>query len=141
MQSPWSCRLSKSDSLPGDAFLFDHWVVEEFRRLDGFTALVVLVGIGGYTVAPLRSTFMHVIGEELDWIEFCKLLAGAGVAWDGVLLETVSAQDGGPVTDADARAALQVLEKRVVEDRLVMNEGHFFDKWGRRLKIEEALPQ
>ncbi|MDT3685379.1 MAG: hypothetical protein RO009_10100 [Pseudorhodoplanes sp.] len=141
MQNPWSCRLSKCESLPSGAFLFDHWVVEEFRRLDGFTALVVLVGIGDTTVSPLRSTFMHVIGEELDWMEFCKLLAGAGVAWDGVLLETVSAKDGGPVTDAEARAALRALEKRVVEDRLVINEGHFFDKWGRRLKIEEALPQ
>lgn len=109
--------------------------------MGGFTALVVLVRIGDYTVSPLRSTFMHVIGDEMNWIEFCKLLSGAGVAWDGVLLETVSTMEGGPISDDEARAALRTLEQRVMENRLVINEGHFFDKWGRRLKIEEALPQ
>lgn len=39
------------------------------------------------------------------------------------------------------RTKLHELERRVVEDRLVINEGHFFDKWGRRLKVEESLPQ
>jgi hypothetical protein len=133
--------LSTSDPLPSRALLFDHWFLEEFHRLGGFTALVVLVRIGDYTVSPLRSTFMHVIGDEMNWIEFCKLLSGAGVAWDGVLLETVSTMEGGPISDDEARAALRTLEQRVMENRLVINEGHFFDKWGRRLKIEEALPQ
>jgi hypothetical protein len=27
---------------------------------------------------------------------------------------------------------------RLDEDRLVLNEGHFFDKWGRRLRIDEV---
>jgi hypothetical protein len=36
---------------------------------------------------------------------------------------------------------LRELEARLDEDRLVLNEGHFFDKWGRRLKIEEVQVQ
>ena len=33
---------------------------------------------------------------------------------------------------------LQEVEARLDEDRLVLNEGNFFDKWGRKLKIEEV---
>ncbi len=133
--------MSKSDASGHDIFLFDEWVVHEFRRSGGFTALVVLIEIGDFTVVPLRSTFMHVIGEELDWMRLCNLLTSAGVTWDGVLFATLSAPEGGPVEDAQARISLRALERRIAEDRLVLNDGHFFDKWGRRLKIEEALPQ
>lgn len=121
--------------------LFDDWVVDQFRRTEGFTALVVLAGIGNLSIVPLRSTFMHVIGDDLDWTRLSMLLASAGVAWDGVLFETLSAKGGGPVGDEEAREALRALEQRVVEDRLTINRGHFFDKWGRRLKVEEAQPQ
>lgn len=121
--------------------LFDDWVVDEFRRTEGFTVLVVLVGIGHLSVVPLRSTFIHIVGDDLDWTRLSMLLASAGVAWDGVLFETLSAQGGGPVSDEEARGALHDLEQRVVEDRLTINRGHFFDKWGRRLKVEEAQPQ
>jgi hypothetical protein len=37
--------------------------------------------------------------------------------------------------------ALRALERRVIEDRMTINEGHFFDAWGRRLRIEEVQPQ
>jgi hypothetical protein len=133
--------LSKSDPPGRDIFLFDDWVVDAYRRSEGFTALVVLVGIGDLSVVPLRSTFLHVIGEDLNWAQLCNVLAGAGVAWDGVVFETLSGEEGGPVADAQARMALRILEQRIAADRMVINEGHFFDKWGRRLKIEEALPQ
>lgn len=125
---------------PG-AFLFDDWIVDEYRRTEGFTALVVLLSIGNFEVLPLRSTFMHVIGDELTWLDLAELLRSAGVAWDGVLIVPVSDADGGPVEDIVARTELWTLEKRVIEDRTVINEGHFFDKWGRRMKIEEAQPQ
>lgn len=125
---------------PG-AFLFDDWIVDEYRRTEGFTALVVLLSIGNFEVLPLRSTFMHVIGDELTWLDLTELLRSAGVAWDGVLIVPVSDADGGPVEDIVARTELRTLEKRVIEDRTVINEGHFFDKWGRRMKIEEAQPQ
>jgi hypothetical protein len=32
-------------------------------------------------------------------------------------------------------------EARSEDDRLVRNENHFFDQWGRRLKIEEMQKQ
>lgn len=133
--------MSKSDPAARDAFLFDDWIVAEYRRSGGFTALVLLVSTGNLEVVPLRSTFMHVIGDELTWLGLADLLRGAGVAWDGVVIMPLADDDGGPVEDSAARAALRALEKRVIEDRMVINEGHFFDKWGRRMKIEEAQAQ
>lgn len=137
----WSFPLSRSDPTGHDVALFDDWVVQEFRRSQGFTALVVLIAIGDLSVMPLRSTFVHVIGDELDWAHVTALLAASGVAWDGVMFHPISHADGGPVDDAAARAELRQLERRVVENRLAFNEGHVFDKWGRRLKIEEAEVQ
>ena len=89
-------------------------------------------------VLPLRSTFTHVIGDELDWHQFSMLMRGAGVAWDGALIVPVSDAGGGPVADERAREELRILEDRVNENRLVVNEGHFFDTWGRRMTVEEA---
>lgn len=120
---------------------FEDWVAYEYERTRGFTALIVLVSIGNLEVLPLRSTFLHVIGDELDWLAFAEAMRGAGVKWDGVVILTLSDEDGGPVEDSKARLALRDLDKRIVEDRLVINEGHFFDKWGRRMKIEEAQAQ
>lgn len=124
-----------------DVFHFDDWLAEEYRRTKGFTALIVLVSIGNLEVLPLRSTFLHVIGDELDWLGFAETMRGAGVKWDGVVIVSLADEDGGPVDDSKARTALRDLDKRIVEDRMVINEGHFFDKWGRRMKIEEAQAQ
>jgi hypothetical protein len=33
---------------------------------------------------------------------------------------------------------LRDIELRLDDDRLVLNEGHFFDKWGRHLRIDEV---
>lgn len=133
--------MSKPDLPAHDHLLFDEWVVEEFSRTGGFTALLILIRIDSLSVLPLRSTYVHVIGGETRWPELSKLLAGAGVAWDGVLIEPLTAGEGGPVDDASARAALRGLERRVIEDRMAINASHFFDAWGRRLRIEEVQPQ
>jgi hypothetical protein len=101
----------------------------------------VLIGIDNLDVVPLRSTFFHVIGDDVNWAQLSHLLSSGAVAWDGVLLEPISAEEGGPVAEQTAQAALRALEKSVIEDRLAINRGHFFDKWGRRLKVEEAQPQ
>ncbi len=132
--------MSKSpeDSRP---FQFNDWIAEEFDDAGPFTALVVLVAIGGIEVTPLRSTFLHVIGDEIDWIAFSEMMRGANVNWDGAMLMPMRDENGGLFEDAHARSELRLLEKRIIEDRLVLNEGHFFDKWGRRLKIEEAQAQ
>jgi hypothetical protein len=66
------------------------------------------------------------------------LFAGAGAAWSGAAFFPVTGLDGGPVDNPTARIRLRELEARVGENRLVLNEGHFFDVWGRRMKIEEV---
>lgn len=120
---------------------FNQWIVGEFRSAGHFTALVVLVSIGGLEVTPLRSTYFHVIGDEVDWLAFSAMMRGANVKWDGAMILPLRDSEGGPLADELARSELRDLEKRIVEDRMVLNEGHFFDKWGRRLKIEEVQPQ
>lgn len=121
---------------------FDAWLAEEFRKTGGFTALVVLMAIGDLSVTPLRSTFFHVIGDETRWAEVAQLLAGSGVAWDGVLFATATGKDGtGPVIDLVARSELAQLTDALQADRMVINDHHFFDRWGRRMRIDEATPQ
>ena len=119
---------------------FDRWLAEEFARSGEFAMLAVLVEIGETKVTPVRSTFLNVIGDEISWSELTALFARAGASWDGAsffpLLDA-----GGPIDNASARLRLRELEARLADDRLVLNEGHFFDKWGRRLKIEEVAVQ
>lgn len=117
---------------------FDLWIGEEFTRSGAFTALAILVEIGETTVTPLASTYFNVIGEETDWSEITVMFAGAGRNWDGASFYPLTAADGGPVDNPTARLKLRELEARLDDDRLVLNEGHFFDKWGRRMMVEEA---
>lgn len=133
--------MSKSKRVAHPGTDFDGWVVEEFRRSEGFTALVILVAIGDLAITPLRSTFVHVIGDDIDWTQVETMLAGAGVAWNGVVFSPLSDAEGGPVDDGHARAALRMLELEVRADRLRINDAHFFDRLGRRMKVEEAQPQ
>jgi hypothetical protein len=65
------------------------------------------------------------------------LFAGSGMDWDGAAFFPVTDPSGGPLDNPTARLRLRQIELRFDADRLTLNEGHFFDKWGRRLKIEE----
>ena len=125
-------------SAPAD---FDRWIAEEFAATGAFTALVILVDITGSRVTPLCSTYLNVIGDEIDWGEMTVLFAGAGTQWSGAAFFPITAPDGGPVDNPTARRALQDLQARLDENRLILNEGHFFDNWGRRLEIEEVETQ
>ena len=111
---------------------FDRWIVEEFAVRGAFTALIVLVQIADTKVAPLCSTYFNVIGDEVDWSEMTVLFAGAGADWSGAAFFPVAGPAGGPLDNPTARTRLHELEARLNESRLVLNEGHFFDKWGRR---------
>ena len=134
--------MSKSEAGSHRHLTFDGWIRDEFRQTGGFTALVILVGIGELSVTPLRSTYFHVIGDEIGWAETAELLAGAGVDWDGVLFSAIhDEKDGGPVADILARGALSDLALRLEEDRLLLNRNHFFDGWGRRMQVEEVSAQ
>ena len=120
---------------------FDRWLATEFAQTGAFTALAVLVEIAENNVTPLCSTYFNVIGDEIDWGEITVLFAGAGRAWDGASFYPLTAPDGGPLDNPSARLRLRELEARLDDDPLVLNEGHFFDKWGRRLKVEEVMRQ
>jgi hypothetical protein len=120
---------------------FDRWITDEYAERGAFTAFAVLVQIGETSVAPLCSTYFNVIGNEIDWGEIIVLFAGAGAEWDGASFFPASARNGGPLDNPSARLMLRDIEMRLDDDRLVLNEGHFFDKWGRRLRIDEATAQ
>ncbi len=120
---------------------FDAWIADEYGARGDFTCLAVLVAIGATEVTPLCSTHFNVIGDEIDWAEMTVLFAGAGTEWDGASFFPVVTKLGKPVDNPTARLRLRELEERLDQDRLVLNEGQFFDKWGRRLKIEEVQAQ
>ena len=130
--------ISERDALASD---FDRWIVAEFAKTGPFTAFAVLVEIADSKVAPLCSTYFNVIGDEVDWGEITVLFAGAGRRWDGAAFFPHVAAGGGPLDNPSARLQLLRLEDRLDDDRLVLNEGHFFDKYGRRMKIEEVEEQ
>jgi hypothetical protein len=117
---------------------FDRWLADEFAATGAFTALVVLVSIAETKVLPLCSTYLNVIGTETDWGEIVILFAGSGQQWDGASFFPLTAQHGGPLDNPTARQRLHQLETRLDANPLVLNEGNFFDKWGRRLKVEET---
>ncbi|BCB20459.1 hypothetical protein [Bosea sp. ANAM02] len=114
---------------------FDRWLGRLFRK-GPFTALIVLVKIAEPKVEPLRSTFVHVVGDEIDWGDIVLMLRGAGVSWDGAAFFP-TLDDGGLVPDATARSRLRELEAALRADRLTLNKGAFFDVWGRNLEIQE----
>lgn len=126
--------MSTSEATKTD---FDIWIAEEFAGQGSFTALVVLVSISGPRVLPLCSTYFNVIGDEIDWGEITVLFAGSGHSWQGASFFPVTDAHGEPLDNPTARLRLRALEARIDDDRLVLNEGHFFDQWGRKLQIEE----
>ena len=130
--------MSTSEHMPANDF--ERWLAEEFGERGAFTALVVLVEIRETQVTPLCSTYFNIIGDEVEWSDIVVMFAGSGRPWDGAAFFPVIAIDGGPLDNPSARLRLRDLEARVDGDRLVLNEGHFFDRWGRRMQIEEVAP-
>jgi len=116
---------------------FDSWLGKLFRK-GPFTALIVLVRIAEPKVEPLRSTFVHVVGDEIDWGDIVLMLRGAIPVHAGAAFFPTRDDDGGLVPDATARSRLHELEAALQEDRLVLNKGAFFDPWGRNLAVQEA---
>jgi hypothetical protein len=120
---------------------FETWLRGEFAEEGSFTALIVLVEIGETKVTPVASTFLNVIGPDVTWAELVGLFGGSGQRWDGAAFFPARDGDGDPLDNTLARIRLREVEMRLEDDRLVLNEGHFFDKWGRRLQIEEMTRQ
>lgn len=123
---------------------FDRWLAEEFARgtKAGFTCFTILLKITKKDVEPLCSTYMHVIGNEVDWGEVTTLFAGSGIRWDAaVFFPARDPRTNGPLDNPTARLHLMDQEARISADRLAINEGHFFDAFGRRMQVEEATSQ
>ena len=118
---------------------FEPWIAGAFEASGAFTALIVLLRIADTQVTPLCSTYVNVIGAEVPWNDMVVMLAGAGQDWDGVAFFPEQ-ERGRPLDNPTARTRLRLLEQRLDEDRLVLNEGHFFDRWGRRMRIDEIAP-
>jgi hypothetical protein len=114
---------------------FDDWLMRTYARVGSFTVLIILVDIGKTSVAPLRSTHLHVIGDEIRWPEIARLFDGAGVLWNGAAF--FQADRDGLVVDDEAKRRLASLVRHVNEDRKILNDGEFFDSNGFRLKLEE----
>ena len=109
-----------------------------YASVSAFTAFIVLVEIRDTAVTPLCSTHVHVLGTEIDWPELTLLLAGSGRDWQGAVFFAVQDANGNPLDAVKARLRLKELEAAIDADRLHINNGQFFDAWGRRMKIEEA---
>ena len=88
------------------------------------------------TLTPLVSSYVHVIGDEVSWLDLTTTLNGAGVSWDSVA--TFAGQDEFQqiFADSEAKARLRELEVALIADRLVVQKGKLFDRWGRLLQIE-----
>jgi hypothetical protein len=119
---------------------FDEWVEEEFGK-GPFTVLIVLVEIGEESVEPLASSFLHVIGDDIDWFAMKAMLDQAPHSWNGAAFFPARLAEPGPISDALARLRLQDLQEQIAADRLTLNTGAFFDSLGRAIKIEAAEGQ
>lgn len=115
---------------------FDAWLTSMVQRHGDFTALVILTRIADQRVTPLCSTYFHIIGTDADWTEIAVMFAGSGHSWDGAAFFLTKATAGGPVDNPTAHRRLRELEQKVSEDRMILNDGHFFDVLGRQIKIE-----
>ena len=56
---------------------FEQWIASEFAEDGSFTALIVLVHIVDTKVAPLCSTYLNVIGDELCCSRALALIGAA----------------------------------------------------------------
>ncbi|HJQ59929.1 MAG TPA: hypothetical protein VJ890_23690 [Vineibacter sp.] len=114
---------------------FDAWLRETFAATKGFTALLLLVRTDARTIWPLGSSCANVIGNELDWAAFRKLLDQSRLSWNAVAVFAAAADTGGPLSDAEAKRRLQDIQARVIADHATVNEGAFFDRKGRPLRL------
>ena len=118
---------------------FDDWLLTTFAETQGFTMLIVLVGIGDGRVDPLRSAHLHVIGDQIRWPQMADHLDGSGVAWDGVILFRAGRER--LVADDVARDRLDQLVRAMNGDRTLIRDGEFFNRDGLRLRLDDAEPQ
>jgi hypothetical protein len=117
---------------------FEQWLTAQFADTGAFTAFIVLVRVAGDDVSLLKSSYAHLIGDDMPWRDMQRLLDGSGVRWDGVAFFVGLAHGGGPMNDSEAAAKLKQVEADVKADPLHFNRGMFFDRRGRHMRIDET---
>ena len=117
---------------------FDLWLGAQIAETGPFTIFIVLVCIADDSVTPLRSSYAHMIGDEMAWHDMRTLLDNAGTPWDGVAFYVGLDRAGGPLPDKAAAARLKDVEAELRADPLVLNRGRFFDREGRHMRIDEV---
>ena len=117
---------------------FEQWLAAQFADTGAFTIFIVLVRIGNATVVPVKSSYAHLIGDEMPWPGMRTLLDSARTPWDGVAFFVGLGHEGGPFPDAVAATKLKQVEADVKADPLAFNRGMFFDREGRHLRIDET---
>jgi hypothetical protein len=117
---------------------FDEWLTDTFSETGSFTVLFVLLRITETTVEPLRSAYLHVVGDETRWPDMLALFNGAGVDWSAAVFFRAGRE--GLVQDAEARSRLGALTRKLHEDRTLIRDGEFFNADGLRLQLEELKP-
>jgi hypothetical protein len=118
---------------------FDRWLSEQFGESGTFTALIVLLHVAEPHVTPVCSSYVNVIGDEIDWDEMTVLLQGSGIGWDVVAFFVEIAEGGGALTSVESNRRLKDLTLAIEADRLHLNRGRLFDRLGRRLRVEEMM--
>ena len=119
---------------------FELWLSAQYAETGAFTAFIVLIRMDGDQVVPLKSSFAHLVGDDMPWRRMRELLDGAGARWDGVAFFVGLDQDGGPLPDAVATRKLREVEADLKADPLMLNRGRFFDRQGRHQRIDEVAP-
>jgi len=115
---------------------FDRWFESQFAASGPFTALIILVKIDDTTIWPLGSSYATVIGSDMRWPDMRRLLDGSKLPWSGAAIFPVLSAAGGPLSDAEARRRLADVQKRVIADHATIDEGLFFDRLGRMIRLE-----
>jgi hypothetical protein len=117
---------------------FEQWLSAQFADTGPFTIFIVLVQIVGDEVVLLKSSYAHLIGDDMSWDEMCTLLDRAGSPWNGVAFFVGLGHAGGPLPDEAAARKLREVEADVRADPLALNRGLFFDREGRHLRVDEV---
>jgi hypothetical protein len=117
---------------------FEQWLSVQFADTGPFTIFIVLVQIVRDEVVLLKSSYAHLIGDDMSWDEMRTLLDRARSPWNGVAFFVGLGHAGGPLPDEAAARKLRDVEADVRADPLALNRGLFFDREGRHLRVDEV---
>ena len=114
---------------------FDRWLAETLDREGPFTLFMILMEAAPATIVPIRSSYLHVIGPDVTWLDLVALIGDADAEWHSIAVFAAKADGGGPIPDVQAQQRLASLQYAVIKDRMTVRKGELFDREGRRLDL------